>query len=225
MTRMFAEVRMTWNPVVGCEHNCSYCYARNLALGRLSRLPQYQDFKPYLVKAELLSSFRSGLIFVSDMGDLWGQWVPREWIEQVLAVVDRSPNATFMMLTKNPLRYMEFVRQFPPNVILGATIESNLPYPAITDAPDPGSRAWALACIPWDRKFVSIEPILDFDLNVLPQRIELVKPQFVYIGYDNWGNNLPEPTLEKTKELIKALERFTEVRIKTLREAWNYGAI
>ena len=216
---------MTWNPVVGCEHNCSYCYARNLALGRLRLLPQYQDFKPYLVKAELLSSFRSGLIFVCDMGDLWGRWVPREWIEQVLAVVERSPDATFLMLTKNPLRYMEFVRQFPPNIILGATIESNLPYPAITDAPDPGSRAWALACIPWNRKFVSIEPILDFDLNVLPQRIELVKPQFVYIGYDNWGNNLPEPTLEKTKELIKALERFTEVRIKTLREACNYGAI
>jgi len=216
---------MTWNPVVGCEHNCSYCYARNLALGRLRLLPQYQDFKPYLVKAELLSSFRSGLIFVCDMGDLWGRWVPREWIEQVLAVVERSPDATFLMLTKNPLRYMEFVRQFPPNIILGATIESNLPYPAITDAPDPGSRAWALACIPWDRKFVSIEPILEFDLNVLPQRIELVKPQFVYIGYDNWGNNLPEPTLEKTKELIKALERFTEVRIKTLREACNYGAI
>ena len=225
MTRMFAEVWRTWNPVVGCEHNCSYCYARELALGRLRHLPQYQGFKPNLVKKELLSSFRSGLIFPCDMGDLWGRWVPREWIEQVLAVVERSPDATFLMLTKNPLRYMEFARQFPQNIILGATIESNLPYPAITDAPDPGSRAWALACVPWDRKFISIEPVLEFDLNVLPQRIELVKPQFIYIGYDNWGNNLPEPALEKTKELIKALEQFTEVRIKTLREAWNYGKI
>jgi len=222
---MFAEVWRTWNPVVGCEHNCSYCYARKLALGRLRHLPQYQDFRPYLVKAELLSSFRSGLIFPCDMGDLWGRWVPREWIEQTLVVVERSPDATFLMLTKNPLRYMEFVNQFPPNIILGTTIESNLPYPAITDAPDPASRALALACVPWGRKFVSIEPIMDFDLNALPQRIELIKPEFVYIGYDNWSNNLPEPPLEKTLELISRLQQFTEVRTKTIREAWNYGAI
>jgi len=23
--------RFTWNPVTGCEHNCPYCYARDIA--------------------------------------------------------------------------------------------------------------------------------------------------------------------------------------------------
>lgn len=75
MTRMFPEVTKTWNVVVGCEHGCFYCYARDLALGKLRHLPRYHDFKPKLVKEELLRRFRSGLIFVSDMGDMWGAWM------------------------------------------------------------------------------------------------------------------------------------------------------
>ncbi|RLG05024.1 MAG: hypothetical protein DRN65_07395, partial [Thaumarchaeota archaeon] len=47
-----------------------------------------------------------------------------------------------------------------------------------------------------------------------------VKPIFVYVGYDNYGHKLPEPTLDKTKQLIAKLSEFTEVRYKTLRKAW-----
>jgi len=41
----------------------------------------------------------------------------------VLKVVKETPKATFLFLTKNPARYLEF--NFPNNVILGATIETN----------------------------------------------------------------------------------------------------
>lgn len=67
---------------------------------------------------------------------------------------------------------------------------------------------------------VSIEPILDFD-PVFPRWIEQIKPEFVYVGFDNHNKHLEEPPLEKTRGLIKALEGFTEVRTKTLREAWH----
>ena len=29
----------TWNPVVGCEHGCEYCYARELAQTRFAAMP------------------------------------------------------------------------------------------------------------------------------------------------------------------------------------------
>lgn len=221
MTRMFAEVTKRWNPVVGCDHNCSYCWARDLALGRLKHLPRYQDgFEPRLIPGELDKRFRGGLIFVSDMGDLFGQWVPRRWIERVIVAIKRSPNATFLMLTKNPLRYFDFVGQMPENVILGVTIETNRDL-GITKAPAPFWRFQYFWSLPWERKMVSIEPIMDFDLNVFPHWLELIKPEAVYVGYDNHNKHLEEPTLEKTRELIKDLEQFTEVRVKTLREAWH----
>jgi protein gp37 len=62
-------------------------------------------------------------IFVSDMGDLWGDWVPREWIEAVLDTVKKCPQHTFLMLTKNPKRYQEF--EIPDNAWIGTTCEDN----------------------------------------------------------------------------------------------------
>jgi len=41
------------------------------------------------------------------------------------------------------------------------------------------------------------------------------------VGYDNYGNKLPEPSLSKVKELVKRLSAFTLVVKKTMRPAWN----
>lgn len=68
------------------------------------------------------------------------------------------------------------------------------------------------------KKMLAIEPIMDFDLEPFIEAIKLVKPQFVYIGYDNYNCHLPEPSLSKTQELICQLRTITTVKIKTLRE-------
>src|SRR5271169_1957577 len=52
-------------------------------------------------------------IFVVDTGDLFGAWVPQEWITDVIDVTTRCPQHTFILLTKNPARYLEF--NFPAN--------------------------------------------------------------------------------------------------------------
>lgn len=71
------------------------------------------------------------------------------------------------------------------------------------------------------KKYVTIEPILDFSsVKAFADLIEKIAPDFVYVGYDNHNCRLPEPPLSKTLELIGELEKFTEVRLKTLREAW-----
>lgn len=225
ITRMFHEVTRTWSPVVGCEHNCIYCYASDLAEGRLRHLPRYHDgFKPKLVVQELTKRFIRGLIFVSNMGDLFGEWVTAEWIYRVNEAIRRSPKATFLFLTKNPARYHNFLDQFPLNVILGATIESNRDHSGLSSAPSVSIRAELMANITprfsVRPKMVSIEPILDFDLDPFVELIVRIQPEFVYIGYDNHKKQLPEPSMEKTKALIAALREFTEVRTKPLRHAW-----
>lgn len=227
--RMFTIVSETWNPVTGCLHDCVYCWARRLALTKLKSSPRYRDgFKPRLNLEEFRKKFRGGVVFVSDMGDLWGDWVPDAWIRKVLDHVGKYPNTWFLFLTKNPQRYHDFLGEIPPNAILGATIETNRDKyfqegygVRVSSAPLPSRRYMAMKSLDWPLKFVSIEPVLDFDIDVFTRWIEDINPFMVYIGYDNYGNKLPEPPLNKTLELIDRLEDFTLVIRKTIRPAWN----
>ena len=61
---------------------------------------------------------------------------------------------------------------------------------------------------------VTIEPIFDFDLDELVDLIILANPEWVNIGADSKGHNLPEPSEEKMKDLIKALGKSTRVKLK-----------
>lgn len=46
-------------------------------------------------------------IFVCSMADLFGDWVPDSWIEEIFAACDRAPQHRYLFLTKNPYRYMD----------------------------------------------------------------------------------------------------------------------
>ena len=62
--------------------------------------------------------------------------------------------------------------------------------------------------------FLSIEPILDFDLDIFVQMLKEINPSYISIGADSKNHNLPEPSKEKIKELIDSCRCFTEVKIK-----------
>ena len=219
---MFEFVGETWSPVTGCKHNCSYCWARRLAR-RFAKRWGY-GFEPRFHPQRLSKSFGPNeLVFVCDMGDLFGDWVPAEWIREVLATIACHPKTSFLLLTKNPKRYSEF--ELPSNAIAGVTIETNrdeLVEP-LSDAPKPSERYEAISKLEFPQKFISVEPILDFDLRVFFGWMESLSPALVgcAIGYDNYGYRLPEPPLEKTLRLIE-LKRELEVAVceKTIRPAW-----
>lgn len=86
-------------------------------------------------------------IFTVDVGDMFGDWVPKNWIDLILNTVKLCPQHTFLFLTKNPKRYAEF--EFPENCWLGATITNK------KDLVKMYSNSKAKL------DFLSIEPLLD----------------------------------------------------------------
>ena len=55
------------------------------------------------------------------MADLFGKWVPSEWIEAVLNTIANNPQFNFLLLTKFPVRMAEF--SYPDNVWLGTSVD------------------------------------------------------------------------------------------------------
>lgn len=120
----------SWNPVTGCLHDCEYCYARRMA-ERFSTSEKYErPYEPVLdapvrrVRKEhepypygfqpTFHRYRLDIpkrwtkprnIFVCSMADLFGDWVPDEWIQQVFDACKAAPQHRYLFLTKNPDRY------------------------------------------------------------------------------------------------------------------------
>lgn len=214
----------TWNPVIGCKYYCykGRCWAARMAR-RLKNNERYREGfdHPKLVAVELKKRFSNIVVFVSSMGDLFGRWVPEEWILKVLNSMKQSHDAVFLLETKNPARFLDFISEIPSNTILSTTIETNRTNNAyrVSAAPSVVERYKAIRSIEWPHKHVSIEPIIDFDLDVLVRWMRDINPELISVGYDNYHNHLPEPSLDKTMRLIEQLEKFSKVERKTLREA------
>jgi hypothetical protein len=164
-----------------------------------------------LFPSELRKVFQeTDFVFVSDMRDLFEPNVPSVLIQQVLDYIKKSP-ATFLLLTKNPRRYLEF--ELSSNCVAGATIESDLGFR--------DDRFYSMTQLEHKRKMIAIEPIMQFSPNFI-RRLLPIQPEFVAIGYDNYSNGLDEPTLEITTILIEGLEAYgIKVYRKTLREKAN----
>ena len=66
-----------------------------------------------------------------------------------------------------------------------------------------------------EKKFVTIEPILDFEVVALSNWMKFIKPEFINIGADSKRHNLPEPSMEKVQALIDKLTGYgIEIREK-----------
>jgi len=210
MSKMFDCITETWNPLGGeCPHNCTYCWAKRLI--KRHKMSKYQG-EPRIVSKELKRKFKDGsFVFVQDMSDLFAETVPVEYIRKVLIYINKFSKTTFLLLTKNPKRYNEFV--IPHNCICGATIESDMQYKQVTKAPLPLYRFMEMDKLKHPRKMVSIEPIMKFSV-LFADLLRKINPEFIYIGFDNYNSGLIEPSVEKVDKLISELEKFTVVHVK-----------
>ncbi len=208
---MYSFVTHTWNPIKGrCPHECGYCYMRKWG----EQPPIHLDEK------ELQTDLGQGnFIFVGSSCDMWADGVPMDWIIKVMRQCEQFPGNTYLFQSKNPWRLRS---DFSLKAIFGTTIETNRRYPCMGKTPRPMLRAKGISRLSMDglRTMVTIEPILDFDLYALPfpseliHMIKIASPEWVNIGADSGGHNLPEPSGDKVRELIEALEEFTTVKIK-----------
>lgn len=190
--------KWSWNPVTGCLHNCPYCYARDIA----NRFYE-QGFKPSLLPERLTApqnqkpreshNLAERNIFTCSMADLFGKWVPEEWIEAVMASVRRSPDWNFLFLTKFPKRMID--RDVPENVWLGTTVDMQSRVKAVEDA---------FERVPAHTRWLSIEPLIE---PLQFSRPELF--QWVVIGGASASSQTPawSPPFEWVADLYMTFKR------------------
>jgi hypothetical protein len=227
---MYVENRKSINWFVGCNHNCVYCKPSFQRQMKRQKCELCHNYVPHahlerLLKPPPKTSDKDFVFFPSSGDPVYAS--EKEW-ETAISYTRQYPNVTFLIQSKDPGVFTE--HEFPDNVILDTTVETNLLsfnikdckyeyYSDISIAPYPVQRLSDFLRVTHKRKGITIEPILDFG-NKFGSFIQLLNPEFVYVGYDNHNCKLPEPSLAKTQQLIQELEKFTEVRVKTLRKAW-----
>lgn len=172
----------TWNPVVGCDFRCKYCYARRMN-NRFKWVKNWNKPKFFPERLqEPAKKIKPVIIFVGSMCDLFGPSIKEEWIFKTIEVCHENPQHTFMFLTKNPERYKDFV--FPKNCMLGVTITDQRALNRYSDA------IRYLAIRFKNELFASIEPIQG------PFRADCLHLfDLVIIGAET-GRNAPQPAPE-----------------------------
>lgn len=106
-------------------------------------------------------------IFVCSMADLFGKWVPDEWIEEVMNAC--YPQHNYLFLTKNVERYTEYGVPRDKNKWYGTSITKKSDIDRFNYLPA------------FCNTFVSIEPLLE-DLEVEKCNIMFMQVDWVIIG-------------------------------------------
>jgi protein gp37 len=152
----------SWNPITGCEHDCPYCYARDIAERFRNIYPHGFEpaLHPYMLNApgntpvpdQAASDTRYKNVFTGSMSDIFGRWLPCEWIEAVLDRVRKNPQWNFLFLTKFPKRMAEF--SIPANAWMGTTVDLQA---RVANAEAAFAKLTSQSGIRW----LSIEPMLE----------------------------------------------------------------
>jgi len=225
-TNMYPLSAMQWNPFVGCRHDCMYCspsFQAQLKRWAKKNCPRCYHFIPHEHPERLdqdLSKTRYGqFIFTCSNGDI--AFASTDYLTRIIARIKNEREKTFLIQSKNPRTFHRV--NFHSNVVLGITLETNKDdlYDGISKAPKPSTRYRDFVEVKHPMKMVTIEPVIDFDLDVMVNWINNINPCMVWLGYDSKKNRLQEPELEKVKNLYWELGRIGyKVILKTIRKVW-----
>ena len=203
---MYEFITHTWNTIKGeCPHGCSYCYMKRWGKQHSLHLDE-KEFKTDLGK--------ENFIFVGSSCDMFADDIPYKWIKRTLDYCNEYSGNNYLLQTKNPDRFSSFFNELKSHFCICTTLETNRIYKSImNNSPSPQDRALTLSWVHSIKKYITIEPIMDFDLPEFVELIKVCNPVQVNIGADSSSkhNKLPEPSKEKILELIAELGNFTKV--------------
>lgn len=180
----------SFNPITGClgpdKIPCPYCYARDIAFNDRYAAIYLTKFKPTFYPSRLTAPMNTKIpeksknkeganrVFICSMADLFGSWVPDEWIQEVINTCTANPQWDFLFLTKNPERYTSF--EFPLNCWLGSTCDTqkrtSITSNVFIEMSNQGINIKNI-------KFVSCEPLLE-KISFDPEALKLIN--LVIIG-------------------------------------------
>lgn len=205
---MYDWVTHMWSPSVGCPHQCSYCY-----------VTKWKDLPETVVMERPYPKLGTGrTIFVGFECDLFADGVDANDIISVLNHCNAFENK-YVFQSKNPERIALFKDYLPKDSLIGTTIETNRGgmISEMSKAPSPWKRSFGLEKLKAEGfdTFVTIEPILDFDPQLLFDMVSKPSPTFINIGADSKGHGLKEPSKEKILELVEMIRNANiEIRKK-----------
>ena len=228
-TNMYKLSVGQWSPFAGCNHKCLYCinsFQRQVKRWAKKNCPECYEFTPHTTHSKRLNQSLPNtkymqFIFTCSSGDM-AYCDDVRYLERIIDRIRREPNKTFLIQSKDPKTFNRIT--FPKNVILGTTLETNRDdlYEGVSQAPKPSQRYEDFLKIRHSLKMVTIEPVIEFDMDGMVSWIENINPCMVWLGYDSGKNRLPEPELKKVKELYWQLgQKGFMVVLKKIRKAWN----
>ena len=203
---MYPWVTHTWNTIKGeCPHDCTYCYMKRWGKQKAVRFDE----------KELNTDLGSGnFIFIGSSCDVFAESIPEEWIKKTLKHCEKYDNK-YLFQSKNPWRILDFIDAcvISDKSVVCTTMETNRFYPEIMgNCPPVSDRSFALHELSKVIKtYITIEPIMDFDIDEFVITLRNCNPSQVNIGADSGSNDLPEPSKEKILQLIDELKKFTTI--------------
>lgn len=197
--------KWTWNPVTGCLHECPYCYAKDISMRYYNHFkPEFHEKRleaPQNTKIPEKRINESGIhnVFVCSMADLFGEWVPIEWINKVFDSIEKNPQWKYLFLTKNPTRYLDL--DIPDNTWIGSTADTQLRMNNILDVFSKIKKKSNQIL------FISCEPLQE--QIIIPKDIEIPFNWLIIGGKSVNGNRSPDqPQWGWVHSLYMTVKRF-----------------
>ncbi|MFA5036988.1 MAG: DUF5131 family protein [Candidatus Izemoplasmatales bacterium] len=196
-----AKTKIEWcdytiNPVKGlCPMACPYCYARRM-YKRFKWNPEIQWDESCLIDLKHIK--QPSQIFVGSTMELFGAWAGLA-VLWIFAYAREYPQHAFIFLTKKPENLIKF-SPFPDNCWVGVSA---------TDA-SMLTRAWeGLKDVQAKVKFVSIEPLLKWDMSVSDTEwtIQTAGINWLIIGQQTPASPKTSPKIEWVKEIVQAADK------------------
>ena len=144
-SNMYAEAK-TWNPFKGCDFACVYCIPSfQKQSKRQKRLcHDCYNYTPHRHEDRLRRIPSSPVVFVCGNSDI--SFCPLNFARKIIKHIAehnaRAPYKTYYFQSKKPVYFEPLLHEFPENVILLTTLETNRDqgYDRISKAPCPSVR-------------------------------------------------------------------------------------